>query len=810
MIPRATYRLQFHAGFTFADAQEIVPYLHDLGISHVYASPLAEARDGSTHGYDVTDPTRISAALGGEEGLGKLVADLRSRDMGLILDIVPNHMAASVENPWWADMLRLGEVSRFAHFFDIDWSRYDGRVLLPVLGDPLDDVISAGQVKVVEKDGQPVLRLYDQTDYPLAPGTAIGGDLGGILQEQHYLLAWWRLGNDALNWRRFFSISELAGLRIELDDVFDAVHDLPLRLYRQGLIDGLRIDHVDGLADPLAYLEKLRGRLDALDRDRADGPAWLVVENILGRGEQLPATWPVDGTTGYDFMDEVSQLLHAPAAEEPLTRYWAQLSGRPGDFEEEEILARRQMLQWEFSAQFEACVDALYDLAQTVAATAHYSRAAWARASRTVLLLFPVYRTYGTGDDAPRSDGRVHRDVAAKLARHSAPGEAELGEAILDWLAGEGPASEQAVEFVQRFQQLSAPIAAKAVEDTAFYRFGRWIGRNDVGFDATSFAMNGEAFHQAQLRRSQAWPRAMLTTATHDHKRGEDVRARLAAISHAGETWIAASQPWLDCLTGGGRFDRGDAYMLLQAVVGAWPENCGADDSDALAAYARRMEEYAVKSLREAKLRSSWVAPDEDYERVARTMLETLLLAPEAAAMRRGIIDFLAGIAAIERDARLAQVFLRNTCPGIPDLYQGAELAELSLVDPDNRRAVDYALREDELRRDTDEKQRLVRRLLQLRSRHELAFRGAYQPLVPSSNHAGRLIAFVRGEGKHRLVMVSKLPSADSDRAPGLGPADSQGWRTVNLTGDGKLRMDDLVQRSNLLPEGLPCAVWQF
>lgn len=807
MTPVATYRLQFHPGFTFADAEAIIPYLRDLGISHVYASPLAEARAGSSHGYDVIDPTRISQALGGEDGLVRLVAALRGAGMGLILDIVPNHVAAHPTNPWWADVLKHGEQSRYAAFFDIDWTRHDGRLLLPVLGHPLETVLEKGQAEIAERGGKQHLVLYGDQAYPLAPGSLVPGDIAATLEAQHYRLAWWRLGHDELNWRRFFSISELAGLRIEDQQVFSAVHELPLRLYRERLIDGLRIDHIDGLADPAAYLATLRARLAALDEERRDGPAWLVVEKILGRGEQLPADWPVDGTTGYEFMDQVSLLLHEPAAEQPLTLHWVMVSDRPDTFASEELTARRQMLHWEFSAQLEACIDALLALAEHTPETALQSRAAWARAAESVLVLFPVYRTYGTGEDAAEADDAARAHVEQLLPAEAPPGEIELAQTILAWLAGEGPAAGEAGEFVHRFQQLSAPIAAKAVEDTAFYRYGRLLSRNDVGFDAARFSVSVEEFHRWQAERARNWPRSMLTTATHDHKRGEDVRARLFAASALAGDWVAASGDWLARMPGASEVEAEDRYMLLQVLLGAWPEGVGADDGIALADYAGRLKTYAIKALREAKLRSSWAAPEEEYESKVLAAIDALVLAPGHSDLRREITALIDRLAPIERVKGLAQTFLRNTCPGIPDLYQGAELAERSLVDPDNRRAVDYALRARLLEERGHEKQRLLSDLLHLRSQHPAAFAQAYQAVEVTGEGAGDLIAFTRGLGAGRLLMLAALGLQSGDRVPEF--ADPRGWGGLTLAAPIDRPLAELIESGgNLLATGLPCAIW--
>lgn len=768
MIPLSTYRLQFHPGLTLRDARTLVPYLADLGVSHIYASPLFEAREGSTHGYDVTDPTRIRAALGGEDELRALSESLAAHGMGLIIDIVPNHMAAHPQNPWWADMLRLGQQSPHAHFFDVDWDRHGGTVLLPVLGTPLDEAIGAGHVELADRDGTSILCLYGEQDYPLAPGSLVEGDLRATLAKQHYTLAWWKLGHDELNWRRFFSISELAGLQIDRDEVFDAVHRLPLQLYREGIVDGLRIDHVDGLADPAAYLAKLRERLEAQGRD--DGPAWLIVEKILGPHETLPGDWPVDGTTGYDFMEEVSSLIHPAQGAQPLARRWAELSGRSAGFEDEERLARRQLLHWEFQAQFEACAAALRELARHSPETARYSHAAWERAVEALLVAMPVYRTYGTGGGAPAEDARVREEAARRLPELAPPGEADLGHFILAWLAGKGPSAERAGQFVRLFQQLSAPIAAKAVEDTAFYRYGRWIARNDVGSDPARFSTDAADFHERQHLRAQRWPRSMLATATHDHKRGEDVRARLAAIAELAGEWSEHAALWAKSLPGSDRLDPGDVEMLLQAAVGAWP-----DDPRDLPEYASRLSAYAVKTLREAKLRSSWSAPDEDYEGAAAEFVRTMVSGSLAAGARTQIADFLARVRPIEQVKSLAQTFLRLTCPGIPDTYQGAELSERSLVDPDNRRPVDFALRDRLIRESSDRKLALVRDCLHLRAQRPAVFRGGYQPLACAEG----CIAFVRGEGEDRLAMITALRPLAGSPADWIGGAVPQAGPTL-------------------------------
>ena len=837
MTPRATYRLQFHADFTFADAEAIVPYLHDLGISHVYASPITAATAGSSHGYDVADPTRINPELGGDDAFRSLAAALRARDMGAIVDIVPNHMAASPENPWWADVLQHGRESRYARFFDIDWSRHKGRLLLPVLGAPLDEVIAAGDLRLAEKDGRSVIQLYGEQHYPLEPKTApspndldsfnegnrIGRELlNSLVQNQKYRLAWWRIGHDELNWRRFFSISELAGLRVEEPEVFDAVHELPLRLYREGLIDGLRIDHVDGLADPAAYLHRLRHRLTEEEPQRPAeapaGPAYLVVEKILGPGEALPSDWPIDGTTGYEFMDQVSAVLHDPAGEAPLTEHWVALSGRPAAFEAEERQARGEIMRWEFGAQYAASAEAFLALAQRSPQTARYTRLMWFRAVEALLRIFPVYRTYGAKGGSPPSDAAVRERVRAHLREVVALGEAEVAEHILAWLAGEGPAQDHAGEAVRRFQQLSAPIAAKGVEDTAFYRYGRLLSRNDVGFDAEIFAAGAHGFHQAQAERARHWPASMLATATHDHKRGEDVRARLAVLSQVPGEWIEASDAWRKKLgqTAEG-VDAGDLYMLLQMVVGAWPEGAEPADGAAMRGYAERLSAWQVKAVREAKLRSSWTDPDEEYEERLAGLIYVLMTGPTLKELRRDIHAFVETLEPRRRVNSLAQTFLHYSAPGVPDLYQGAEFADLSLVDPDNRRPVDYEERAQALAARSVEKQALIREMLALRQERPDVFLGGYEAVPVQGARAENLIAFVRSAEDGALLFMGQRGLAKAAAPGSFAAEEAEFWKGTTLAlpkphrlnGSGVVDLAELVRtgEEGLLPASLPVSV---
>ncbi len=763
MTPRATYRMQFYKDFTFADAEAQVPYLAALGISHLYASPIATARSGSRHGYDVVDPTRINPELGGEAGFRRLVDRLKAHGMGMIVDIVPNHMGvAGGENGWWNDVLANGASSHYAKFFDIDWRE---PVLLPILGDPVSVAIAQGALSVELVDDVPMLVAYGEHRLPLRPedhATAASDDLTALLDRQHYRLASWRTANDDLNWRRFFTINDLAGLRAEDPVVFEASHRLYLDLYAEGLIDGVRVDHVDGLTDPAGYCRTLRAHFDAITPAGAD-PAYIVVEKILAEGEPLATDWGIDGTSGYDFMAQVTALLHDEGGAAPLAELWADISGRSAAFEPEDLRARQDMLSWQFEGQLGRCVAAFVALARSTPQGDGLTAGMIRRAVERMLWVFPVYRTYGTGVAAPAADAAIRATVRERVATHLAPGEGPVVDLILDWLAGEGPGDpDLATAAVRRFQQLSAPIVAKAVEDTAFYRYGRLLSRNDVGFDPAAFALPVEAFHAAMAERAACWPRAMLASATHDHKRGEDVRARLAVLSEIPGRWRETVTGWLAAAAAiDDAVDPGDAYMLLQTLFGAWPEGLQIDDRAGLAAYAERIVGWQEKSLREAKLRSSWEASDEAYEDRCHGLARALLDPDRSAWFLRELQDLVEATAAAAQANALVQTALRYTVPGVPDLYQGTELADLSLVDPDNRRPVDYACRVRLLKHDAPPKLALIARLLATRAdAPEIFAQGDYFPLDVTGSRAAHVLAFERRASEQTLRVAVALRCA--------------------------------------------------
>ncbi|HVW73710.1 MAG TPA: malto-oligosyltrehalose synthase [Rhizomicrobium sp.] len=734
MIPRATYRLQFHKDFTFADAASLSDYFAALGVSHIYASPILAARAGSQHGYDVIDPERINPELGGEDGFRAMAAAFQANGLGIILDIVPNHMAVGqADNRRWLDLLAGGRDSPSAEWFDVDWEApgLENRIFAPFLDGEPHALWEKGDLALVWDEclGQWAFAYYGHR-FPLRtedqkPQTVTGwAEAESLLARQHFVLADWREADRRINWRRFFDITDLAGIRVENPAVFDAVHAKTLALYGEGLIDGVRVDHVDGLADPTAYCRKLHQRLSALRPN-----PYLVVEKILASHERLPEAWPVQGTTGYDAMNLISALQHADD-QGALEILWRGISGRALSFDEEEILARREILDTKFVAQSDAAVRA-------------FARAG-GNATKddlgNVITALRCYRGYATGKpDTPGPGACLSK--ALDRAQALRP----LFEADSD--------DPPLCEALRRFHQLSAPVAAKAVEDTAFYRYGRLLSRNDVGFDPRRTFLSPADFHASVLTRAKALPHAMLTTATHDHKRGEDARARLAVLSARPGAWTEL----IRAAPSSSEVHPTDTYMLYQTLVGAW-----AGEPDA--AFAGRIESWCRKYLREAKLRSCWQNPDTGYEDLFCRFGRSLILGEKQAAFRTRLATFIDAITPLAEVNSLVQTVLRYTLPGVPDLYQGAEFMDFSMVDPDNRRPVDYRARQKALYADRapenidDLKQRVIANLLHARRDHPDFWRDAgYQP-VPAP--AG-LMAFRRQYGAQSLYVIARCNGAD-------------------------------------------------
>lgn len=832
MIPSATVRIQLHPGFTLTHLLKYVPYYASLGISHLYLSPITCARKGSSHGYDVTDYRHVDPELGGYAALTALAHCVHDHGMGLILDIVPNHMAAHPDNPWWRDVLQHGLKSRFAHWFDIQWHParpwLHGKVLLPILSDSYGAALRRGDIRLVFDSAWSSYAIdVHGVRLPLAAGSLgqnasatvharlaaydASTDAGrqalhALLQRQHYRLAWWHCAADQINWRRFFEISDLVGVSIERDEVFDAVHELPLRLFEAGVADGLRVDHVDGLAQPLDYCRKLSQalskRMSRRPAGRRHGKPWLVVEKILAHDEQLDERWEVDGTTGYDFMAMAGAVLHAPDGETPLTRCWHNVVHDTRSVSAWRRDARTRMLDRHFAAERDALLDVIGQLAQTSLATRDTTHRSLGRALDQFLIEFPVYRVYRRSDEWSRQDDR-YLENAYTQARQFLADQRDWGavralEGVVGWLkdviasevvldADDGGASVAKRHALQasalrRFQQLTPPLAAKALEDTVFYRYGRLLSRNEVGSDPGIFSIAPEDFHQWVQDHARATPYAMLATATHDHKRGEDARARLAVISEQHRAWenlstrcLALMGQWVDLDSAE---NAAQCYMLLQTIVGAWPLELCPDNDAGMAVFIERIQQWQLKALREAKHMTSWFYPDTTYEQTQQE-LPQLLLRSARHHDSHDLYDFVQYIAPAGAMNSLSSVVLRCMAPGVPDLYQGTELWDFSLVDPDNRRRVDMATRVAMLHeqhhdrskpvaanllshwRDGAVKQAILTQCLWLRrEQRDVFMQGSYQPLAVRGAAAHHVLAFMRGNANDRVVVVvSRLGS---------------------------------------------------
>lgn len=843
---RATVRLQLHREFDFAAAAEQVPYFADLGISHIYMSPIATARPGSTHGYDAIDPMSVNPELGGEAGLATLVKMLHAHDMGAILDIVPNHMAADLANMWWNDVLARGETSRYAAYFDIEWEApaTKGKLWLPWLNMPLDEALANRRLKIERGTGlhlwfdgnmlpvsaaalawlfrhagvelptpaassdvfDSVRRaMHDDAthaalDHAIASVNADGLLMHTFIELQHYRLAWWRSADQAINYRRFFDITGLAALRIERGEVFDAVHALPLRLIENGSVDGLRIDHIDGLSQPGHYLRRLRRRLDQCSQQDLHRHVTLHVEKILTPGEHLPADWPVDGTTGYDFMQQVGSVLHDPVGYAALGQAWARVSGRPADFTIEEGTARRQLLQTSLVSELSRCARAFYRFLAGTAMQGDITLEALQYALGDVLQAMPVYRSYLGDGQLSEVDRHTLEHAFAHADQNGEPAYAPARAIVQRHLLETDPdtlTTEQGQllqQAIHRFEQLATVLNAKAVEDTAFYRYGVLLSCNEVGGAPGYQQPEPESFHALMSDRANHWPLSLLATATHDHKRGEEVRARLEALGEHPKSFVDRVRDWSGELGERAQPPRAVLWMLLQTILGAWPLDLHDDDAAGMRSFAERIRNWLLKAEREAKLRTRWTWPDDDYEAACAKLVDDLLLSPTYSRLRRKLCD-----AAHELDApgalnALTAVTLRYTAPGVPDLYQGTEYWDQSLVDPDNRRAVDYRVRADSLEQSYDPatllrdyrngliKQQLIYRLLQLRKAWpELFAQSAYLPLAVTGPRSRHVLAFARRYGDRQLlVVVPRLCGKHLDNSD-LPLADVSFWKNTRV-----------------------------
>ena len=768
--PTATYRLQFSREFRFPHARALVDYLHRLGVTDIYASPLLQARSKSRHGYDCTDPARLDTRLGGEKEFGRLSRNLKRRGMGLVLDIVPNHMAASHENPWWMDVLENGPSSAFARYFDIDWRpdnpELAGKVLLPVLGRPYPEALESGELKLLFENGNFFVRYFEHR-FPLAlpsysqvlrqglarkrhttrsaaalqrlakkfeqaarqkktdpgkvrwlraalarfcrenndarrlvqtalrsfkgrAGKATSFDaLDRLLERQFYRLAHWRRANQEINYRRFFDNHELVCLRAEDPQVFESVHALLARLVARGLVTGVRVDHVDGLRDPLEYLRNLQKRLGG-----KEAAFYIAVEKILSGTEKLPRQWPVSGTTGYDFLNLVNGLFVDSRHAGRLRAICARFTGQHGEFADLLYECKTAVMQTLFAGEMKKLTTELANLATGDPRAKKLPPGELERALVALTACLPVYRTYSRKRTLSSQDRRALQSTL-RAARGRNPDIAPSLNFLARVLRLEANNRAACAAFVLRWQQFTGPVMAKGFEDTALYNYHSLISLNDVGGAPDSAGVEPADFLRRTLERGRQWPLSLNATSTHDTKRSEDVRARINVLSEIPATWEERVKQWSKwnaprkrLVDGKPAPNRNDEYLLYQTLTGAWPllkANA--------AQFRARVQDYMLKAAREAKANTSWIEPNAEYEAALKSFIGGIL-SPRGRS--RFLLDLQRFLASIERFGALnslAQTLLKIVAPGVPDFYQGTELWDFSLVDPDNRRPVDFGLR---------------------------------------------------------------------------------------------------------------------
>ena len=920
--PRATYRLQLNREFNLEQAKKLIPYLHELGISHCYLSPLLKARPGSAHGYDITDHSTLNPEIAGDGDFDLFVAALKRHGMGLIMDIVPNHMAVmGTDNEWWLDVLENGPASRFASYFDIDWYALSGdlpgRVLLPILGDHYGIILENGELKLrFDQEEGSFSILYHEHRFPVDPreypailghgiarlATRLGNAhpeflelqslitafghlpardpasaeavaerardkevykhhlaalsatsadvaqfieenvatfngkpaeaasfdaLHELLQAQAYRLAFWRAA-DEINYRRFFDVNHLAALRMDNPEVFELTHRLLRELLARGDVNGLRIDHPDGLYDPEEYLERLQNIAAALlpepeKEEKKRAPMYVVVEKILAHHERLPESWPIHGTTGYDFLAACSQLFVDSRAADAFTHIYEGFIGESMDLEAASRANKRLIMETSLASELQVLAIQLTRIAKGDRQTSDFTFNSLRRALIGVVANFPVYRTYVSGEDSSEEDARYVSWAVGRAKKYSPAADASIydfihGVLLARYARGKSEALQEAVcAFAMKFQQYTAPVMAKAVEDTTFYQYNRLASLNEVGGDPARFGASLAAFHRQNQERARRWPRAMLATSTHDNKRSEDARARISVLSEVPEEWRGALSRWSSLNRGkrnetddGGEHEepgrelspsRNDEYLLYQTLLGIWPfgdpgktqdqpqappdaenphENApGGDipDADELARLCERTTAYMIKAAREAKIHSSWINPEAGYEEATADFIQALLTRDFANRFLPDFTAFQRRIARAGAFSSLSQLVLKLTSPGVPDIYQGNELWDFSLVDPDNRRPVDYAARQAALQEikaihagegpaacaqrllgalpDGRIKLYLTWKTLALRHERESLFReGDYLPLKAHGEHAEQVCAFARRQGNEIVIVA--------------------------------------------------------
>ncbi len=861
----------------------MISYLAELGISHLYASPIMEARPGSTHGYDIIDHKRINPELGGETGFRALVGALHTHGMGLILDIVPNHMGVGGrDNAWWLDVLEWGEESPFAAYFDINWdaARIDlkDKVLLPVLGDQYGAILEQGGIElrldpiegsisawyfdhrfpisprsyatIFEAGEEPLAELAQDfkaaIEGPRAPAAAraqaaalkrrlsemaaepnaaaaiaaalqfFNGEAGNpasfrplhaLLDAQAYRLAYWRVAREEINYRRFFDINDLAGLQIEVPQLFEDTHRLVFGMVERGEVQGLRIDHIDGLFDPAAYCGTLQARFGE--------PLYITVEKILASYEGL-SDWPVAGGTGYDFTNQVLALFVDPAGEAAMTRLYRQLTAREASFDDILLACKKRVMRVNLASEMNVLARRFHRLSMRDWRTRDFTLNGILAALEEVIAAFPVYRTYVSECGPSRDDRRYIEWAVGQAKQRRGPGDTTILDFVHRIIAADGEEDTcdgDVLQTAMQFQQVTGPVLAKACEDTAFYQYFRLLALNEVGGDPRRFGTSVGAFHHLMQDRARDWPRAMVTTATHDTKRGEDARVRLALLSEMPRDWGRRVSRWLRLnrrhraeIDGQLVPDRNVEYLFYQTLVGVWPPGLDPEDAAGMSGLSDRVEAYMIKAIREGQEVSSWTNPNPEYEAALQRFVRGVL---DGSRGNPFLADFHAFVGLLARPgaiASLAQLVVKLTAPGIPDIYQGGELWDFSLVDPDNRRPVDWVTRRAMLRdvgaagyvehggdwEAGREKLFVTHRLLELRHRHpELFAAGDYLPLDATGGQNGdHLCAFARRLGEEvsvtavpRLVHRLYRNGANADwGATELTLPAHPGWRNV-LTG---------------------------
>jgi (1->4)-alpha-D-glucan 1-alpha-D-glucosylmutase len=859
--PLSTYRLQFSGRFRFNDARAVLPYLAELGVDYLYASPYLKARPGSEHGYDVVDPNALNPEIGTPAEHEAMIEEAQQRGLGHLLDFVPNHMGiGGDENPWWQDVLEWGEASPYAEYFDIDWqplrAELRGKVLVPFLGDYYGRVLERGELRPQfdAATGSFFIGYFDRR-FPVAtraygellaiaaerlageawPLRALAAEFKGanherafalkvelagvaadaattaaidaalqtftvdhdpraidrldaLLGVQYYRLAYWRVSADEINYRRFFDINDLAGVRVEDAVVLGETHRFVFELIASGRVQGLRIDHIDGLFNPGGYCSLLQDRALALGY-----PQYLVVEKILAHGETLRDGWNIAGTTGYDFMNLVNGLFVDERAERAFDRIYRRFAGIGTSFDQFAYRAKKDIIRIALASEIEVLTSMLDRIAETDRRSNDYTYNVLRDALVEVVASFPVYRTYVTSERVEPDDLK-YIDIAINAARKRS----ELGdELVFDFirsvLAATAPEESAnydrraVLRFAMKFQQYTSPVMAKAVEDTAFYRYVRLVSLNEVGGDPRRFGTPVAEFHRANLERAAKYPHAMLATATHDHKRGEDTRTRIDALSELPGNWDRTIRRWnranarrKKIVDGAPAPTENDEYLLYQVLLGTWPATWFDGDApppQEREPYAERIRAYLRKAMREAKFRTSWSNPNLGYEEATLDFASALLGGDPELGFLRELRELALECATLGALSSLAQTVLKLTSPGVPDIYQGTEFWDLSLVDPDNRRVVDYALRErtvaamqDRVARgeiaglaaellarwhDGAVKAYVTWRLLHLRRDHRETFSGgAYRPLETTGARADHLVAFARDD---IVVVVPRL-----------------------------------------------------